>query len=391
MVNLFTFNRIPEIYFGPGRIELLPKKVKAFGSKMLLVTGKSSFLKSQKGEWLLKKLGTDNSSVEILTIQGEPSVQFIDEACRTFKNHKIDAIVSVGGGSAIDAGKAISAMLKVEGSVRDYTEGSTTFRTHPGIKLPFIAVPTTSGTGSEATRNAVLNEVGEQGFKRSIRHENFVPDIAIIDPELTLNCPPDITAAAGLDAFTQLLEGYTSVNAFSMSDVLAFEGIVHVVNSLLKVFHDGEKTDARCSMSYAALLSGIVLNNAGLGAIHGFASSIGGLFNIPHGIICGTLMGAVNRKNIEKMIECSATSEPLRKYAKVGKLFCHETGKSEEYYILALPDAIDDLIEKLNIQKLGRYGISNEKIEKIVAGTSVKSNPVHLDKEELSEILRSRI
>jgi alcohol dehydrogenase class IV len=391
MVTHFTFNRLPEIYFGPGRIELLPKKVKTYGSKILLVTGKSSFLRSQKGDWLLKKLASDNVTVEILKISGEPSVQFIDEACQTFKSHKADVIVSIGGGSAIDAGKAISAMLKVEGSVRDFTEGSPTFRAHTGIKLPFIAVPTTSGTGSEATRNAVLSEVGEQGFKRSIRHENFVPDIAIIDPELTLNCPPDITAAGGLDAFTQLLEGFTSANAFPMSDALAYEGIAHVVNSLLKVYHDGKNIEGRCSMSYAALLSGIVLNNAGLGAIHGFASSIGGFFDIPHGVICGTLMGAVNRKNIEKLIECSADTDPLSKYARVGKLFCNESDKSEMYYIQALPDAIENLIEELNIQKLGRYGIINENIEKIAANTSVKSNPVQLNKEELAEILRSRI
>jgi alcohol dehydrogenase class IV len=391
MVTTFSFSKVPEIHFGIGRIEVLSKKIKQFGKKTLLVTGKSSFIQSGRSKSLLKKLETDNIKFEIVNIPGEPSVSLIDEICNKYRLNSFDAVVSIGGGSVIDAGKAISAMLPEEGSVKLFLEGNPLGRPHPGIKIPFIAVPTTAGTGSETTKNAVLSEVGENGFKSSLRHEHFIPEVAIVDPELSIGCPPGVTAASGLDAFTQLFESYISLHASTLSDVLAYEGMYWIVNSLNKVIKNGNDISARSNMSYAAMLSGITLTNAGLGTVHGFASAIGSFFEIPHGIVCGSLLGEVNKKNIEKLQSNKIGNGILSKYSKVGELFCNEKNKSEIYYQSALGEALIKWIEELKIPKLGKYGITKDYLEKIISKTDNKNNPVNLNKDEWKEILMKRI
>jgi alcohol dehydrogenase class IV len=370
---------------------MLPKKIKQFGNKVMLVTGASSFSESENGKKILKALKHD-FELEIVKVHGEPSADLIDDVCKTFKNRTFDVIVSVGGGSAIDTGKAISAMLPVEGSIRLYLEGNPSGIPHPGLKIPFIAAPTTAGTGSEMTKNAVISQVGENGFKRSIRHDNFYPEVAIVDPELTLNCPANVTAASGLDAFTQLLEAYTSTQASTFSDLLAIEGLKHIERSLVKAYKNGNYLEARTDMAYAAMLSGIVLANAGLGAVHGFASSVGALFNIPHGIVCGTLIAATNRLNIEKLSNSNSSSSfYLRKYVEVGKMFCNENGKSDDYYLEEFLNLLEKLLSDLQIPKLSNYGVSSSYIDKIVVNTSIKNNPVKLDKDDLATILKARL
>jgi alcohol dehydrogenase class IV len=391
MVSYFTFSRLPEIHFGIGKLEIIPKKIKQFGNKVLLVTGKSSFIKSKKGEWLINKLGSENITVEIVQVAAEPSVSFIDEVCKFHRKQNFNAILAIGGGSVIDAGKAISAMLAIDSPIKGFLEGLPANKPHPGSKVPFIAVPTTAGTGSETTKNAVISEVGENGFKKSLRHENFIPEIVIVDPELTLQCPPEITAASGLDAFTQLLEAYTSTQASPMTDALAFNGLQYIANSLLKSCKQGDNIEARCDMSYAAMLSGIALANAGLGAVHGFASSIAGYFDVPHGIICGTLLGAVTRKNIDKLLDGNGNNELIEKYINVGRLFLKEPEKHETHLLNSFANAIDNLIDELQMPKLGKFEIKEKNIDKIVSGTAIKNNAVQLNRGELIEILKQRV
>ena len=390
MVTSFSFARIPEIYFGVGKFEMLPKLIKQYGIKVLLVTGKTSFIESEKGRQILKKLNQENISFELVHVHTEPSVTFIDEVCQSFRKSEINVVVAIGGGSVIDAGKAISAMIPLNDSVKPYLEGVVSGKTHSGVKLPFIAIPTTSGTGSEATKNAVISEVGEKGFKKSLRHNNFVPDIALVDPELTLHCPPEITAFTGLDAITQLLEAYVSIQASEFTDAIAFSGLQHAAASIQMAYHNGINLEARSNMSYAALLSGIVLANAGLGTVHGFASAIGGFFDVPHGAICGTLLGVVNRKNIEKLI-LNNDKLMLAKYAKVGRLFCNEMGKTDEFYIHSFADKLDCLINEFKVPKFNMFGILQSDVNRILDQTSNKNNPVNFNSNELEEILISRI
>ena len=389
MVEPFYFTQIPQIHFGAGKLSILPQKVKTYGNRILLITGKSSFILSKKGNALLKTLSDEGIVYEIISFGGEPSASFINEICKTYCYSAYDAVVSIGGGSVIDAGKAISAMLTVDEPIDSFLEGSATFKNHPGTKLPFIAIPTTAGTGSEATKNAVISEIGQNGFKRSLRHNNFVPDMAIIDPELTLNCPAHVTAASGLDAFTQLFESYVSTQSSALTDALAFDGIIKVRKSLQKAFYTPNDIDARTDIAYAALLSGITLAHAGLGAVHGFASSLGATFDIPHGVICGTLLGAVNRINIDELLKMN--HPVIEKYALVGKLFSSTENKNNEYYVRALADSLDKLIDELQIPQLHKYGVTTTDTKAIATKTSNKNNPVNLTPLQLETILNSRI
>lgn len=290
----------------------------------------------------------------------------------------------------IDAGKAISAMMQMPDSVRNYLEGVGT-EEHPGSKIPFLALPTTSGTGSEATKNAVLSTVGINGFKRSLRHDNFVPDIAVIDPELTLNCPRDITSASGTDCFTQLVESYLSVRASPYTDALAAEGLKAVRRSLLRSYADGSNIEARTDMSFAALTSGICLANAGLGTVHGLAGTIGGLYNIPHGLVCGTLMAVANEVNVRELRKGPSRSEPLVKYAALGRIFIDNGNRSDDYYIDGFISYLHELTNALELPGLRKFGINQNDISIISSETDNKNNPVRLAPDELVEIVSRRL
>jgi alcohol dehydrogenase class IV len=391
MVATFTFAPIPEIHFGQGKIRDAVEVMKRYGKSVAVVTGKSSFTDSPAGQSFFSLLKTEKIKYSVINVSGEPSINSIDAFVEQYRGTLPSVIISIGGGSVIDTGKAISAMLKEKGSVADFLEGSDSGRKHNGMKVPFIAVPTTAGTGSETTKNAVLSKVGEDGFKRSLRHDNFIPDVAIIDPELTLNCPSEVTAASGLDAFTQLFEAYISTASSPLTDALAYDGILNVVKYLITAYHDGNNVEARAGMSYAAMLSGIALANAGLGVVHGFASSIGGLYEIPHGVICGTLIGAANKMNINKLLKDNSDPRLVNKYAQIGRLFQKERNKSDYYYIMALANSIEAWIEELEIPRLSKYGVTADAFDKIIQATALKNNPVHLDKNELAYILFNRL
>jgi alcohol dehydrogenase class IV len=386
MVKPFQFSRLPKIYFKNGIISELLSIVCQYGNKVLIVTGKSSFLSSIHAEKLLYDFKKNDIEYYILPVLGEPSPDLIDNAVKVYQNEKIKLIVGIGGGSTIDAGKAISAMMYRSESVVEFLEGVGN-KEHPGTKLPYIAIPTTSGTGSEATKNAVISQIGRNGFKKSLRHENFVPDIALVDPELTLNCPKDITASSGMDCFTQLTEAYLSDKSNEYTDALAIEGLKTIKTSLSRAYKKSEDIGARTGMSFAALTSGICLANAGLGVVHGFASSIGGMFNIPHGLICGTLMAKSNDINIRELRKNGKNPAALKKYAFLGELFLGEKGKSDNYYIDGFIQYLHKLTDDLHLTGLTKYGLEEKDIELICSKTEIKNNPVVLTSENLREIV----
>ena len=387
MVTNFKITATPNIIFGSGKLKNLPSIIESYGNSVLLITGKNSFLQSDHWDKLLLQFESPKIHWRHLIIDREPTPTMIDDCIVQFKNQQIDVVVAVGGGSVMDGGKAISAMLCQEGSVADYLEGVGT-RQPTGEKIPFIAVPTTAGTGSETTKNAVISEIGSSGFKRSIRHDNYVPDIALIDPELTLNCPTSITAQSGMDAFTQLLESYLSTNANPLTDALAVDGIRKVRDALVVAVNNGTDLNAREQMAYASMLSGITLANAGLGTIHGFASSIGGFFAIPHGLVCARLMEPVNRITVEKLRKKELGSPALLKYARIGKLFSKDKNTSDAYYIDLLLGIIQQWTEGFEIKGLSEFGVEENDFEKIIAKTSNKNNPIELNHDELYEALK---
>lgn len=389
MVNSFKFSRLPAIFFGAGELSRFSKIVESYGKKVLIITGEKSFRQTSHFVSLTRELNKKQIQFFLADISKEPTPVMIDSIAEQHRESHIDIVAAIGGGSVIDAGKAVSAMLRQEGSVRDYLEGVGT-KEPDGKKIPFIAVPTTSGTGSEATKNAVISEIGEKGFKKSLRHDNYIPDIAIIDPLLTLSCPPDITASSGMDAFTQLLESYVSSAAGNLTDALAWEGLNLISKSLVQVYEDGTKTDARSMMSLAAFYSGITLANAGLGTIHGFASSIGGFFDIPHGVVCSAMMPITNKYTIQKLIS-SGNSTTFSKYIKVARLFIKDKKEHDEYYLKAFPEFLIDLARKLKIPKLSGYGITSDHFPQIINKTGNKNNPVEFSKDELIQILEESI
>lgn len=391
-IKNFTFSKVPDIYFGNGKIKELPSLINKIGKNILIITGSSSFLNSPYYKELIILLKEFNIKFFRVSLLGEPSPDFVDKITEQFRSENIEVVVAIGGGSVIDAGKAISAMLLQRGSVKQYLEGMETNK-HNGSKVPFIAVPTSSGTGAEATKNAVLSNIGEAGFKSSLRHDNFVPDIAVLDPELTLTCSKEVTAACGLDALTQLIEAYVSTSSSPMTDALAFSGIQHFKEGFLNSFYQGDKdVKARGNMCYASLISGMVLANAGLGVVHGFASPIGGYFNIPHGVICGTLLAAATEENVKALLKDKNKNYiALEKYARIGALLSNKSSTSIDTDCEALIYSLKELIEVTGIPKLGTYGVLESDISKILLRTTNKNSPVKLDYEQLDYIIKSRI
>ena len=360
---------------------------------MLIVTGSQSFVSSGKKDIIDKALRKKSVAPLYFPVSGEPSPYLIDDAVSKFRNSDIYIVCSIGGGSVIDTGKAISAMLLHDDSVFDYLEGVGTGKKHDGVKVPFIAVPTTAGTGSEATKNAVLSCVGPSGFKKSLRHDNFVPDAALIDPELMLSCPPNITASTGMDAFTQLLESYVSTQSTPLTDALAFSGLCHAAENLIPACTTGAgDVEVRAGMAYAALLSGITLANAGLGVVHGLASALGGLFDIPHGVICGTLVGAATRVSISVLKKQKNTGEnALKKYARIGALLSGNDSGDTDRCCELLIIKLEEWTDLLNLPLLNEFGVKESNIENILNSTGNKNNPAKLDRCEIRQIIESRL
>ncbi len=388
----FDFFSPQQLVFGPGQLRRLPELAAPFGKNLILVTGKTSFLNS--GEWasLEKGFAHKRFRVHPVSIPGEPSPEDIDPIARQFGRGKIDLVVAIGGGSVVDAGKAVSAMAGRSGSVTDYLEGVGTL-SHSGEKLPFIAVPTTSGTGSEATKNAVISRRGANGFKKSLRHNNFIPDIALVDPGLTLTCSPAVTAACGMDALTQLLEAYVSVQSSPMTDALCISGLKDFGRALkTAVETDPKNLTARTRLSYGAYLSGLALANAGLGTVHGFASVLGGMSMMSHGNVCGTLLAETTKASIDFLKARDPAHPALEKFAHAARVMglsqtAHPIGKACNRLI----DTLFDWTETFKMPRLSAWGVTGAQIDTIAQATGQKNNPAALPGQTLVNILRNRL
>lgn len=390
MVNPFSIKQTPNLHFGPGTIRSLPQLVRAFGSSLLFVTGNRSFTSTTTWQEISSVLLQAGISFEQAHIRNEPSPDDINSVVQRYEETTIDAVIGIGGGSVIDAGKAISAMLTEQQPVELFLEGVGT-QSPSGRTVPFIAIPTTSGTGSEATSNAVITRTGPNGFKKSLRHDNYVPDIAIVDPELTLSCPPSLTIACGMDCYTQLVEAYLSTNGNPFTDALALDGIQRVSRALPEVITTPEDIEARSAMSYGTYLSGIVLANAGLGTIHGFASTIGGYCTIPHGVVCGTLMAETNGAILKNLRDNPANAVALKKYTRLGRIVYGEEGLTDEEYQDAFIQSLEEFTDQSRIERLGNFGIDASILKTIASETGNKYNPVQFSTDELFTILKNRL
>jgi len=389
----FGFAATPHIHFGTGNRRRLPALLQNYGERVLLVTGARSFDHSSCCREILESLQAD-FDVRQFRVEGEPSPGMVDEAVSDFRAFHPDVVLAVGGGSCVDAGKAIAGLLLLGHSVLEYLEGVGRGKSYPGPSLPFIAVPTTAGTGGETSKNAVLSEQGEGGFKKSFRHEMLVARHVVLDPELTLSCPTDVTAACGMDALTQLLESYVSGKASPMTDALALSGLVQVRDCLLRAVEQGNDLQARAGMAYAACMSGLTLANAGLGSVHGLASPLGAFFPIPHGVVCGTLVAEATQQNIIALELRDADNIALRKYAEAGRLLARQPGLDDGEARTALVETIRQWTETLDMPRLNSYGVSEADIPRIVAnsrGNSMQTNPVLLTDEEIGAVVRARL
>ncbi len=390
----FTIARLPRIEFGAGALGKLPALARTYGMRVLLVTGSHSFTDSVHWPTLQAGLATQGIHWEHLAVSGEPSPETVDEAVRRFHGQGIAAVVAIGGGSALDAGKAIAGLLPQGHSVMDYLEGVGPERVYSGPGTPFIAVPTTAGTGSEASKNAVLSRQGADGFKKSFRDEQLVAEWAIVDPDLYATCPRELIAANGMDAFTQLLESFVSTRANAYTDALARDGLACVRDGLLAWHADTNDGAARARMAYAALLSGITLAQCGLGSVHGLASPLGAYFPIPHGVVCGTLVAAATEVNLKALLERVPGNPALGKYAEVGAILTGKHYKNWENGWDALVKTLKDWTTRLALPRLSGYGVTVNDLARIVAGSrgsSMRTNPVALTDEEIAAVIEARL
>ncbi len=401
----FSLARLPRIVFGHGRLREVPDLAAQFGRRALLVTSRRALPESAHWQPLLAALETLGISWVHETVSGEPTPSLIDALVARHRHAGIEVVIGIGGGSVLDAGKAIAGLLPSGESVMNYLEGVGLGREFRGPALPYIAAPTTAGTGSEATKNAVLSEQGPQGYKKSFRHDSLVPQYAVVDPNLLATCPPELIAADGMDALTQLIESYVSAKANPFTDALAWSGIVAVKEGFLPAWRadEGPAADAgRAAMAYGALISGITLAQVGLGSVHGLASPLGAYFPIPHGACCGTLLATATDVNLRALRARAADHPALNKYAALGRLLGEAdepikrgvAAADQETAWMILVNRLSTWTEQLNLPRLGHYGVTESDIPKIVAhsrGNSMQTNPILLTDAEITEIVQARL
>lgn len=387
----FEFATATRIIFGVGALREVGAHAKPLGHRALVVTGRDT----RRAEPLLTALREHSVVGLTFSVFGEPDIETVEQGIKQARHQHCDLVIGFGGGSALDAGKAIAAMLTNEGELLDYLEVIGRGKSLAKPSAPFIGIPTTAGTGSEVTRNAVLASA-QHHVKVSLRSPLMLPKIALVDPALTYDLPPAITASTGLDALTQVIEPYVSSRANAMTDALCLEGIRRAARSLKLAYQAARDknsdshppaTAAREDMSVASLFGGLALANAGLGAVHGFAGPIGGMFHAPHGAVCAALLPHVMDANIRALRERQPESESLQRYKEIARILTSSPDAKEEDGVAWIRKTVSDL----QIQPLGTYGITRQHaatvVEKATSASSMKANPIVLTTEELSQVL----
>ena len=399
----FGVARIPRLVVGPGRISELPALVAETGRRALLVTGVRSFTGGPAWGALVRALREAGIAWDHLAVAGEPSPELVDAAVAAHRDVPPDVVVGIGGGSALDAAKAIAGLLRSGSTALDHLEGVGRGVPYPGPPTPFIAVPTTAGTGSEATRNAVLSgrlpgtADGAPPFKKSFRDERLVARVAILDPDLLAGCPPAVIAGDGMDAVTQLLEAFTSTGASPFTDAIARAGLVAAAVALpgwhaaaVEGLPAQVSAAERAAMSWAACCSGIALANAGLGAVHGIVAALGARYPMPHGLGCGVLLGATTRTNLAALAERAPHAAARRRYAEAGRILAGAPTLSDDEAREVLVATLDAWTEQLAIPRLASFGAAAADLPGLVAesrGSSMRTNPIALTDAEIAGIL----
>ncbi len=382
----FQFATAAQIVFGWNASESVPERCAAMGKRIFMLTGgHPGRLDGLTGR--LKELGL---AVEQAGVEGEPDLLLIRDLVRQARNFQSDSVLAAGGGSVIDAGKAVAALLTNPGGLTEYLEIVGRGRPIQNRPVPMAALPTTAGTGAEVTRNAVLTAT-EERVKVSMRHPWMIPDLAVIDPGLTLSMPAEVTAGTGLDALTQLIEPFVTHANNPLTDGFCREGLKRAARSLVKAFERGDDREARENMALASLLGGLALANAKLGAVHGIAGPMGGMFRAPHGIICARLLPHVMNMNVRKLGRMHQESPLLPRYRELAVLLTGEAGASAEDGV----QWILETCESLHVPPLEKYGVTREDFpllaEKAGHASSMRGNPVPLSGAEVIAILEAAV
>ncbi len=382
----FEFATAARIIFGPGTLAELAPQAQAMGQRALVIGGAGG----RHVPSVLDALAARGMHTATLTVSGEPDLELIRRGTRLAADAPCDLVVGVGGGSVIDAAKAIAALAANGGDPLDYLEVIGRGRPLTVPSLPCIAVPTTAGTGAEVTRNAVLASP-EHGVKASLRSPFLLPRLAVVDPLLTHSMPPAVTASTGLDALTQLIEPYVSLRAQPLSDGFCREGMMRVARSLRKAWRNGDDADAREDMALASLLGGLALANAGLGAVHGIASVVGGMFPAPHGGVCARLLPIVMGANLRALQARQPQSPALARYNDIARLLTGHQGAFAADGV----GWLHDLCSELGIPALARYGMRPADVaavaQKSLAASSTKANPIALTADEMAQIIAAAL
>ena len=382
----FEFVTSPRIIFGRGALAAGLKEARTFGLKALLLKSSSG----ASSETVVNFCRESGIQYVEFPVDHEPSVELVQKITAYSRAEKCDFVIAFGGGSVMDAGKAASVMMTNPGDLLDYLEvvGKNQPLTHPAA--PCVAIPTTAGTGAEVTRNAVLS-VPDQRIKVSLRSNFLFPRLAVVDPELTLSLPPHVTAYTGLDALTQVIEPFTSLKRNPMMDVICRDGITRSARSLVAAYIDGNNTEAREDLSLTSLYGGLALTNAGLGAVHGFAAPVGGMFDAPHGAICGVLLPRVVKTNITALERRDHQNPVLDRYTEIARIL---TGRPTAERADGV-NWLERLVKDLQVPSLSTYGIKSEDFSMIVdkaqKASSMKANPVELTRDELTQILEDAL